>query len=159
MDNKNTRVEYTETNRPITNQVMCHQLATWLSLECMPVKFNKDLLVNILGTYFKLTKKMTTLKQDALSNKQFSILYQVYDKYKVSQVFQFNDLKFLCVDISEFETMEVFSKSNVKCEKYYFETKDDGILTVKEFIDLYSTYIHHSKYITQLRVSNDDDFC
>jgi len=159
MDSKSTRVEYTEHNRPITNQVLTHHMATWLALECVSVKFNKEIVVNILGSYFKQTKKMNTPKQEAMSNKQFSILYHIYDKYKVSNSFQFNDLKFLCVDISEFETMDVFSKSNVKCEKYYFETKEDGILTVKEFIHLYSTYIHHPKYITKLRVSTDDDFC
>lgn len=159
MDSKSNRVDYTEHNRPITNQVLTHHLATWLSLECVPEKFNQEMVVNILGSYFKQTKKMNTPKQEAMSNKQFSILYHIYDKYKVSKSFQFNALKFLCVNISAFDKMDVFSKSNVKCEHYYFETKQDGILTVNEFIHLYSTYINHPKYITILPLSNDDDFC
>jgi hypothetical protein len=152
-------MEYTEDNRPLTNQVLCHQLAVWIALDCVPQKFNKDLLCNMFGTYFKLTKKLNKPKQEALSNKQLSILYNIYDKYKVKDVFQFHTLKFICVDMSRFEALEVVSQSNLKCECFYFETKEEGVLTTEEFITRYRDKISHPNYITKLKASMDEDFC
>jgi hypothetical protein len=155
-----TRVEYTANNRPLSNQILCHQLSVGLALKCLPDNFDTTLLVKILGHYFKLTKKTNKPKQECLSDKQFSILYHIYVSYRVKDVFMFDKLKFACVCRVEFDTLVVFSKSNLKMEEdFYFETKDDGILTTAEFIELYPCYITHPNYVKTLKETAEEDFC
>jgi len=155
-----TRVDYNADNRPMSNQILCHQLSVSIALKCLPDKFDTTLLTKILGHYFKLTKKSNKPKQECLSDKQFSILYHIYVSYRVKEVFMFDTLKFACVCRVEFDTLEVLSKSNTKIvEDFYFETKNDGVLTTAEFIELYLSYITHPNYMKTLKETAEEDFC
>lgn len=151
-----SRATFEKDQRPITNQVLCHQLSTWLALHCNPHTFDDELIRSMLGTYYKHTKKLTKPKEDALSNKQYDIMYNIWHKYNVQSCFQFADLKCLCVDVSLMD-LEVKSASGTVCNEFYFETKNDGILTVDEFVDKYKRLIF--KYNMVLSPSTDDDFC
>jgi len=151
-----TRKAFEKNQRPITTQVLCHQMSTWLALKCKPFAFDDELVRSMLGTYYKLTKKMNKPKEDALSNKQYDIMYNLWDKYNVQSCFQFADLKCLCVDVSLME-LDVKSASGTVCKDFYFETKNDGVLTVDEFVDKYKLLIF--KYNMVLTPSTDDDFC
>jgi len=70
-------------------------------------------------------------------------------------------LKFICVDLSKFEKMEVLSESNQVCQDFYFEVLLDKQIvkyTVCEFIDLYRDLILHPKFMTRLPPTPMEDF-
>lgn len=152
-----TRKAFDKTQRPISCSLLCHQLSTWLALECVPASFDDALVRSMIGTYYKLTKILGKRKEDVLSNKQYDILYNLWDKFNVKSCFRFAELKCLCVDISHMDTLEVKSASGLLCKDYYFETKNDGILLVSEFVEKYKPLI--SMYNLVLIASTDDDFC
>jgi len=147
------RVEYTESNRPLSNASLCHQLAVWLIL-AKPDKFENELVLNLLTTYFKKTKMYNHAKEGSLSNKQYSILYNLYSKWRVANCFSFDALKFQCVLVKEW-SVPILSASGQICSEVYFETKQDGVLTKDEFVDQYGSLC---KYAEKLLPSKDDDF-
>jgi len=147
------RVEYTESNRPLSNALLCHQLAVWLIL-CPPVKFENELVLNMLTTYFKKTKLYNQPKDESLSNKQYSILYNLHSKWRVSNCFSFAELKFQCILLKEW-SVSILSSSGQVCADVYFETKQDGVLTKDEFVEQYGSLC---KYAAKLMPSKDDDF-
>tara|TARA_R110000868_G_scaffold199445_1_gene446078 strand:- start:627 stop:1151 length:525 start_codon:yes stop_codon:yes gene_type:complete len=155
---KQKRVDYTKETRPLANNQLCKQLCTWLALDCPTDSFDSELIRSMLGSYNKLVVKQQKKSDEALSDKQYNILYNIYDKYRVSDCFKFEELRFMCVDISQFETLEVHSVSNELCSQFYFQTADKSVYTIKEFIEKYHDLIKHPKYITKLPAVSDDDF-
>ena len=141
------------TERPLSNALLCHQLVVWLSL-CPPDKFENALIMDMLATYFKKTKMCNQPKEQALSDKQYAILYNLYSKWRVSQCFKFADLKFQCILLKDW-TIPVLSASGQTCEHIYFETKNDGILTQDEFIEQYGSL---RAFMPCLLPSQDEDF-
>lgn len=155
---KQARVDYTKETRPIPNNKLCKELSTWLALGCQSESFDDELIRSMLGTYYKLVVKQSKKSDESLSDKQYNILYNIYDKYRVKDCFKFDELKFMCVDINQFETLEVYSSSNELCSQFYFQTTDKTIYTIHEFIDKYKDLIKHPKYITKLPAVDEDDF-
>ena len=158
---KAKKCEYTKETRPMKSVKLAKELSLWLALGLEPENFDEEVVRSMLGTFYKMTKKESKDGEDALSDKQYNGLYNIHDKFKVKDVFKFDELKYICVDISKFETLEVHSTSNQLCSQFYFEVKEsDGLVvyTTQEFTQKYKELIKHSKYITKLPPSNDDDF-
>jgi len=147
------RVEYTESNRPLSNALLCHQLAVWILL-CPPDKFENELLLSILSAYFKKTKLYNQRKDESLSNKQYSILYNLHSKWRVSNCFEFENLKFQCILCKDW-SVSIRSASGQLCPEVYFETKMAGVLTKDEFVELHGSLC---KYAANLLPSQDEDF-
>lgn len=148
---------FTKDDRPFASKSLCKQLSTWFALKCNPDKFDSELCRSILGRYFEKTRKQDLKSEDALSDKQYNILYNIYDKYRVVNMFKWNELKFICVEMSELG-MDIESTAGETCDGFFFQTTDETIYSVSEFIKEYESLIKHSKYIKTLRPLNDDDF-
>ena len=158
---KAKKCDFTKENRPVKCMKLCKELSLWLALELQPDSFDEEAIRSILGTYFKMTKKESKNSEECLTDKQYNGLYNIHDKFRVKDVFKFDQLKYLCVDICKFETLEVHSSSDQLCSQFYFEVKENDdcfVYTTQEFIQRYRELIKHSKYITKLPPSNDDDF-
>lgn len=148
---------FTKEDRPLASKSLCKQLTTWFALKCHPEKFDNELCRSILGKYCNKTRKQDIPSEDALSDKQYNILYNIYEKYRVNNIFKWADLKFVCVDMSELG-IDLETTSGVKCEDFFFQTSDGTIYNVDEFIKEHNSLIKHSKYITTLRPLKDEDF-
>jgi len=121
----------------LTSKVMCRQLATWFALNLPKEGFDGEMLESILSRYAKLVKLNNKDTESALSGKQYSILNNVYEKFKISSSFEFDKLKFNCFNMSEFGEVVVKSASGIECKDYFFEVLNEGILTREEFKEKY----------------------
>lgn len=143
--------------REVETKQLVKQMSVWFALKICPEKFDTELCRSILGKYYCKTRKEDMKPNDAMSDKQYSILLNIYEKYRVFKIFDWDKLPFLCVDMSELE-MEMTSSSGMDCDEFFFQTKDATIYTTSEFVNEFSDFIKHPKYIKKLRPVNDDDF-
>ena len=152
---------FTKATRPLKALQLCKQVALWIALGLSPESFDAEIVRSILGSFFKQYKKEGRDAESCLTDKQYNGLYNIYDKFRIHGVFQMDALKFICVDLSKFDKMEVLSESNQVCQDFYFEVLLDKRIvkyTVCEFIDLYRDLILHPKYMTRLPPTPMEDF-
>jgi hypothetical protein len=156
---KPTRIEYNEHTRPIPCSKLAHQLSVWLALGCQSERFDPNLVRSMVGKFYKSTRINNIEKELAMSNQQFSILYNIWEKFRVKNCFKFGELKFLCIDLHSLKDFEdIFSASGTKCEQFFFETPSDGKLTTEEFIEKYRQLITHEKYIKKIPETCEEDY-
>jgi len=155
---RSKKVDYTMETRPLPASKLCKALSLWLALGLNPESFSENVPRDMMASYFLQVKKQEKDPNTSLTDKQYSALYHVYEQYKVSQLFDFDAIKFICVDISKFGTLEIKSQSGQPCSQWYFETKEDKILTIDEFKEKYKHLIKHHKFMTKLPPTRDEEF-
>lgn len=143
------------TNIP-TSKLICRHFSTWFALKLYREGFEGNTLESMLARYAKLVKIHNKDTETALSDKQYAILKNVYQKFKIREYFDFKKLKFNCFNMSEFGDLVVKSASGVECKDYFFEVLDEGILTKEEFKEKYGGLI--LKRIAVLSPSKESDF-
>jgi len=151
---------FTKANRPLKSLQLCKQVSLWLALDLSPASFDAEIVRSMLGSFFKQYKKENREAETCLTDKQYNGLYNIYDKFRIHAVFQ-NELKYLCVDIGKFESLEVRSESNQVCREFYFEVMENKTsvkYTISEFMEKYHTLIMHSKFLTSLPPTPIEDF-
>lgn len=149
---------FTKETRPVKCNLLTKQMCVWFSLKCHPDEFDTEVCCSILSKYWLNVKKLQKPSEDALSDKQYNLLHNIYHKFRVKNIFDWEQVKFICVDISEFGELIVKSKSGVVCKDYYYETKNGDVFTKDDFVKKYGSHIKHPNYIMQLSQSNDDDY-
>lgn len=156
---KKVTPSFTKDTRPIECKKLATKMTTWFALQCHSAEFDTELCCSILSKYWFQIRKLKKDSEDALSDKQYNILHNIFIKFRVNDVFNWEALSIVCCDISDFGDAEIVSTSGLVCENYYFETKEPRAkYTVDEFIDTYRHHIKHTKFITELSELDDDDF-
>lgn len=157
-EEKEKRTEYSFEERPMSAIKLCKAITLWIALDLKPTSFSESVARDMLGKYYCSVKKQQKDPHKCLSDKQYSLLYHIYSKFKINECFDFETIKFLCVDISAFGTLEITSRTGQLCSQFYFETKEDGIMSLIEFKDKYKHLIKHHKYMTQLPPTQEEEF-
>lgn len=155
---KQEKQQFTKETRPVPSKILAKKMTTWFALRCHPESFDTELCSSILSRYWFQTRKLKKDAEDAFSNKQYDILYNIYTKFKVDNIFSWDELPMVCCDVSDFGEAQIVSDSGLICENYYFETKDRVKYELNEFVEKFGGYIKHTNYITELSQLNDDDF-
>ena len=146
--------------RPVKAWNMVRELSTYFALKLQPKKFDVELCDSLISSYFFRVKILEKDKDSSLSDKQYSLLYNIYNKYHIEVLYKniYDHVKFVCVNVKKIENSElVYTESHEPVQDYYFELQDKSILTAEEFELKYGKYILHSKY-KKLSTSTNDDF-
>ena len=146
--------------RPVNTWKMIRELTAWFCLNLQPLKFDIELCDDIISTYFLKVRIRDMDKENALTDKQYSLLYNIYDKYFVSKVFKniYDEVKFVCINVKKIENCDLeYDETHIPVMGYYFELQDGSILSPSVFETKYSNLLLHNKY-KKLSQATSTDF-